>query len=55
MLVYENIFSSEKVDEKVASVKTNSKILIKILDNWLLTHSITDTELELIKETIKKL
>ena len=55
MLVYENIFSSEKVDEKVASVKTNSKILIKILDNWLVTHTITDTELELIKETIKKL
>lgn len=55
MLEYENIFSSDKVDEKVASVKTNSKILIKILDSWLETHSITDEELELIRTTIKLL
>lgn len=55
MLDYENIFSSEKVDEKVESVKTNSKILIKILNKWLETHIMTELELELIKKTIKLL
>ena len=55
MLDYENIFSSIKVNEKVESVKTNSKILIKILDKWLETHLLTEEELELIKATIKLL
>jgi len=55
MIVYENIFSSDKMDEKVISVKENSKILIKIIDKWLETHSITSTEMELINKTIKNL
>jgi hypothetical protein len=55
MLEYENIFTSDKMDEKMLSVKTNAPILIKILEQWLATHSITDTELELIKSTIKNL
>lgn len=55
MLEYENIFTSDKMDEKMLSVKTNAPILIKILEQWLTTHSITDTELELIKSTIKNL
>lgn len=55
MLEYENIFNSEKVDEKVQSVQKNSKILIKIIDNWLTQHKISETELELLRETIKLL
>jgi hypothetical protein len=55
MLEYENIFNSQKVDEKVESVKKNSKILIKIIDLWLLNHTISETELELLRETIKQL
>ena len=55
MLEYENIFNSAKVDEKVTSVKTNSKILIKIIDNWLEHHKISETELELLRTTIKLL
>ena len=55
MLEYENIFNSAKVDEKVLSVKTNSKILIKIIDNWLKHHKISETELELLRTTIKLL
>ena len=55
MLEYENIFDSQKVDEKVTSVKTNSKILIKIIDNWLEHHKISETELELLRTTIKLL
>lgn len=55
MLEYENIFSSDKMDEKMLSIKTNAPILIKILEQWLKTHSITDTEIELIKTTIKNL
>lgn len=55
MLDYENIFNSSKVDEKVESVKKNSKILIKIIDNWLTHHKISETELELLRETIKQL
>jgi hypothetical protein len=55
MIDYENIFSSDKVDEKVANVKTNSKILITILKQWLETHSITDEEIKLIESTIKNL
>ena len=55
MLEYDNIFSSAKVDEKVHSVKTNSKILIKILDHWLEKHVLSEVELELIKTTIKNI
>jgi 3-methyladenine DNA glycosylase AlkC len=55
MLDYENIFNSQKVDEKVESVKKNSKILIKIIDLWLEKHTISETELELLRETIKQL
>jgi hypothetical protein len=55
MIEYENIFSSDKMDEKVANVKTNSKILITILKQWLETHSITDEEVKLIESTIKNL
>ena len=55
MLEYENIFNSEKVDEKVQSVQKNSKILIKIIDLWLEKHTISETELELLRETLKQL
>ena len=55
MIKYENIFSSSKMDEKVLSVKENSKILIKILDQWLKTHTITQEELDLINATVKNL
>jgi 3-methyladenine DNA glycosylase AlkC len=55
MIEYENIFTSDKVDEKVISVKTNSKILITILNQWLATHSITEDEIKLIESTIKNL
>ena len=55
MLEYENIFSSEKMDEKVALVKKNSEILIKILDKWLETHILTDTESDLLKQAIRDL
>ena len=55
MLEYENIFSSEKMDEKVALVKKNSEILIKILDKWLETHILTDTESDLLKQAVRDL
>lgn len=55
MIEYENIFTSDKVDEKVLNVKTNSKILITILNQWLATHSITEDEILLIESTIKNL
>lgn len=55
MMDYENIFNSQKVDDKVESVKKNSKILIKIIDLWLKNHTISETELELLRETIKLL
>lgn len=55
MLDYDNIFNSEKVDEKVATVQKNSKILIKIIDAWLEHHKISETELELLRETVKQL
>ena len=55
MLEYENIFSSEKMDEKVALVKKNSEILIKILDKWLETHILTDTESGLLKQAVRDL
>ena len=55
MLEYENIFNSEKVDEKVETVKRNSKILIEILNKWLEKHEISESELELMRLTIKQL
>ena len=55
MLEYENIFNSEKVSDKVTVVKDNSKILIKIIDNWLTNHKISSEELVLLQETIRKL
>jgi hypothetical protein len=55
MINYENIFNSEKVDEKIESVKTNGKILIKIFNQWLEKHEISETELDLLRETIKKI
>lgn len=55
MLSYENIFSSESLDEKINIVKTNSKILIAIIDKWLETHSISDEGIIILRDTIKKL
>ena len=54
ILEYENIFKSDKVDEKIKSFKENSKILIKIIDKWLDTHCLSEKEELLINETIKK-
>lgn len=55
MMEYENIFNSNKVDEQIENIKLNGNILIKILDKWLETHSLTETEQELLTKTIKEL
>lgn len=52
---YENIFTSEKVDEKVESVKINGKILIEIIKKWNEVKILTKEEIILIDELIKKM
>lgn len=55
MMEYENIFNSTKVDEKVEIIKKNGIILNQILDKWLETHELTESETELLNLTIKEL
>jgi hypothetical protein len=55
MMEYENIFNSAKVDEKVEIIKKNGIILNQILDKWLETHELTESETELLNLTIKEL
>lgn len=53
---YNNIFKSDKVDEKVDTTKTQGLILIQIIDTWLETHEELSPEtLELLNRTIKSL
>lgn len=55
LINYKNIFKSISVNEKVESIKINGTILLQIFDKWLETHTIKDEELELLRETIKKI
>ena len=55
MMEYENIFDSLTVSEKISSVKQNSLVLIKIIDVWLETHKISESELELLRLTVKSM
>lgn len=55
MIEYENIFDSQKVDDRIDYVKDKAEIAIKIIDLWLKKHKITEKELELLKQTIKEI
>lgn len=55
IIEFENIFKSEKMEEKLNSIKINGEILIKVIDVWLKTKTITSEELSLIEETVNKL
>ena len=52
---FENIFNSEKMEEKLNAIKVNGEILIKVIDVWLETKTITNEELTLIEEAVNKL
>ena len=52
---YESIFSSENFNEKLKLTKLNIAVLKQICQVWLSTHTISDDEIKLLKETIKLL
>ena len=52
---YESIFSSENFNEKLKLTKLNIAVLKQICQVWLETHTISDDEIKLLKETIKLL
>lgn len=52
---YESIFSSENFNEKLKLTKLNIAVLKQICQVWLNTHTISDDEIKLLKETIKLL
>ncbi len=52
---FESIFNSLAFNEKLESTKHNINIMKQICNVWLQTHSISDEEMILLKETIKKL
>lgn len=52
---YESIFSSLNFNEKLKITKENTAILKEICNVWLNTHTITENEITLLKETIKLL
>lgn len=52
---YESIFNSDKVSEKIDSIKLNGTILIQIIEKWLKVKTLTKEEIVLIDELIKKL
>jgi hypothetical protein len=51
----ESIFKSIKVTDQIEAVKHNGAVLIQIFDKWLETHEMTNEQLELINETLKKI
>ena len=51
----ENIFNSDKFDEKLKTKKIISEGVRKICLEWLETHSITDAEINTLNELIKQL
>lgn len=55
LLKYHNIFNSETVESHLERMKESSKILIKIFDKWLESHSITEEEEKILKEKTKDL
>lgn len=55
MTKYVDIWKTDKTIEKVKKVKSNSKILINILEKWLETHDLNKEELLLLDKTIKEL
>lgn len=52
---FQNIFNSNNFSEKLKIRKSNTKIVKEICETWLKTHSISDEELELLKEKIKEI
>lgn len=55
LLEYKNIFKSGEVDEKIKNLKKEGKILLKIFDIWLKTHSLSKEEEETLYKVINKL
>jgi hypothetical protein len=52
---YESIFASENFNEKLKLTKLNISVLKQLCEVWLKTHTISDDEIKLLKETIKLL
>lgn len=52
---YESLFDSVNFNDKLSSLKINTKILDSICDTWLETHIISESETELLEKTIKLL
>lgn len=52
---YENIFNSENFNEKLSRTKNNVKIVKEICNIWLDTHTISDDEIELLKQKITEI
>jgi hypothetical protein len=52
---FDNIFSSKNFDETLKVKKHNTKVLKDICKVWLETHTISDKQIELIKEKIKEI
>lgn len=52
---YETIFNSTNFNEKLKLTKANVIITKEICNVWLKTHEISETEIELLKETLKQL
>lgn len=55
VIEYENIFNSQKIDDKINSVKENAEIILKIFNIWLNTHEFTEENQELLKIIIKEM
>jgi len=52
---FTNIFSSESFSAKLVVKKENTKIVKQICEEWLITHTITDKELDLLKLKIREI
>jgi hypothetical protein len=52
---YESIFKKTDFNEKLEKTKHNTKIIKSIIESWLATHTISDSEVEMIEEAIKNL
>lgn len=55
LLEYENIFKSERMDNKVSEMKKSGEILLKIFNTWLETHYLSEEDEKKLEETINSL
>ncbi len=52
---YQNIFNSKNFEETLKIRKQNTKIIRKICEKWLETHTVTDEQVDLLKQKINEI